>query len=174
MPNRMNLVLALGLAFSVFAAATMGMAQSAGIALSETESNPDAPIEITANQLTVDRETGNAIFAGDVYAVRGVLTLNADELQVIYDEETDEEDGIREIIATGNVIFVNGPDVAEAERAVYMPSNDTVTMTGNVLLTQGRTVISGNLLLINLVTGQGQMTGQVRTTFSSRKSEASE
>ena len=40
MPNRMNLVLALGLAFSVFAAATMGMAQSAGIALSETESNP--------------------------------------------------------------------------------------------------------------------------------------
>ena len=172
MPNYTKLVLALGLI--VFATATVSVAQSAGIALSETESNPDAPIEITANQLTVDRETGNAIFAGDVYAVRGVLTLNADELQVIYDEETDEDDGIREIIATGNVILVNGPDVAEAERAVYVPSDDTVTMTGNVLLTQERTVISGNLLLVNLVTGQGQMTGQVRTTFSSRNSEASE
>lgn len=172
MPNYTKLVLALGLI--VFATANMSVAQSAGIALSETESNPDAPIEITANQLTVDRETGNAIFAGDVYAVRGVLTLNADELQVIYDEETDEDDGIREIIATGNVILVNGPDVAEAERAVYVPSDDTVTMTGNVLLTQERTVISGNLLLVNLVTGQGQMTGQVRTTFSSRNSEASE
>ncbi len=172
MPNYTKLVLALGLI--VFATATMSVAQSAGIALSETESNPDAPIEITANQLTVDRETGNAIFEGDVYAVRGVLTLNADELQVLYDEEKDEDDGIREIIATGNVILVNGPDVAEAERAVYVPSDDTMTMTGNVLLTQERTVISGNLLLVNLVTGQGQMTGQVRTTFSSRNSEASE
>lgn len=174
MPNRTNLVLALGLILSVFATATLGLAQSAGIALSETESNPDAPIEITANQLTVDRETGNAVFTGDVYAVRGVLTLNADELQVIYDEETDDDDGIKEIIATGNVILVNGPDIAEAERAVYVPSADTVTMTGNVLLTQQRTVISGNMLVANLVTGQGQMTGQVRTTFSSRNSEASE
>jgi lipopolysaccharide export system protein LptA len=38
-------------------------------------------------------------------------------------------------------------------------------MTGNVLLTQGQTVISGDELTMDIGTGIGQMHGNISTTF---------
>ena len=152
-------------------------AQGTGVSLEQSQSDPDAPLEVTSDALSVDRETGNAIFTGNVFAKQGSLTLSADKVEVLYDEEDgtipQDDDGVREIIATGSVIFVNGPDVAEGEYAVYNPREDSIVMTGNVLLTQGRTIISGDRLVADLETGQGNMEGRVKTVLRPR-GEASE
>ena len=54
-------------------------------------------------------------------------------------------------------------EAAEAEEAVYDVKAGTVVMTGNVLLTQGDNVMSGNKLNVDLSTGAGTMDGRVRT-----------
>ena len=46
-----------------------------------------------------------------------------------------------------------------------MPARQ-VTMTGDVRLTQGQNVISGQKLVVNLDTGTGTMEGRVRTTLT--------
>jgi lipopolysaccharide export system protein LptA len=164
-----TLILACGLWIGM--GAQDASAQGAAISLGAPQADRDAPLEVTADGLTVDRETGNATFTGNVRAIQGMMTLNADEVQVLYDEEdasSADDDGIREIIATGNVILVNGPDVAESNRAVFRPREDSVVMTGNVLLTQGRTIVSGDRLVVNLATGQGNVEGRVKTVLRPR------
>ncbi|MFT5062140.1 MAG: lipopolysaccharide export system protein LptA [Polaromonas sp.] len=164
-----TLILACGL--WIGAGADTANAQGAAISLGAPQADPDAPLEVTADGLSVDRETGNAVFTGNVRAVQGTMTLNAERVEVLYDEEDaqgTDDDGIREIIATGNVILVNGPDVAESDRAVFRPREDRVVMTGNVLLTQGRTIVSGDRLVVNLATGQGNVEGRVKTVLRPR------
>ncbi len=163
-----TLILACG--FLLGAGVHQAQAQGAAISLGAPQADPDAPLEVTADGLSVDRETGNAIFTGNVRAVQGMMTLNADEVEVLYDEEDTgaDDDGIREIIATGNVVLVNGPDVAESRRAVFRPREDRVVMTGDVLLTQGRTIVSGDRLVVNLATGQGNVEGRVKTVLRPR------
>lgn len=177
MKLRLCLSVFLGLAAALLLAPSPVLAQGAAISLGQPQTDPDAPLEVTADALTVERETGTAIFLGNVRAEQGGMTLNADEVRVFYEEASDttdpEDEGIREIIAIGNVIMVNGPDIAEAERAVYRPRTDQVVMTGNVLLTQGRTIISGERMVVNLVTGQGTVEGRVRTLLR-QGGEASE
>ena len=45
------------------------------------------------------------------------------------------------------------------DAAVYDPSNDTVVITGDVILTQGENVMTGGRLTYNLRTEQAQMAG---------------
>lgn len=146
-------------------------AQTASVSLGEPITDPDAPIEVTSDSLSVDRQTGNAIFLGNVFVVQGEMTLTAERVEVLYAEENDAEDPLREVIATGDVVLVNGPDTAESDVANFYPPTDKVIMTGNVLLTQGRSIISGDRFNWDMTTGQGTMDGRVRTVLQERASE---
>lgn len=151
------------------------LAQGTAIELGTTPVNPDAPVEITADSLSVDRETGFAIFTGNVRVVQEQMTLSADVIEVRYTEadkaQPGEEGGVDQVDAKGNVIFINGEDVAESDNAVLTPRDDRVVMTGNVLLTQGPTVIAGERMVFNLATGAGRMEGRVRTVIRPGGSE---
>jgi lipopolysaccharide export system protein LptA len=67
--------------------------------------------------------------------------------------------------ATGGVTLVNGAETAEAQEAVYTISDGIVVMTGDVLLTQGTSAISGSRLNVDLNAGTGLMEGRVTTVF---------
>ena len=155
-----------------FVLATPALPQGTQVALSGQEQDPDAPVEITSTTLSVDRETGIARFEGDVVVVQGLLRLTSDEVLVSYLEDRDSgETQVEEIIATGNVVVVNGEEAAEGDQAVYDPISRTVEMTGDVLLTQGPSTIAGEVLVIDLTTCQGTMQGRVRTVFQPGASE---
>ena len=160
-----------GVALAFLLAAPMANAQSAAVSLGQPITDPDAPIEVTAESLSVDRESGNAIFVGNVYVVQGEMTLNADKVEVLYSEDADDDEQLREVIATGNVVLVNGEETAASDYGVLYPPRDTVVMTGNVLLTQGRSIISGDTFNWDMVTGQGTMEGRVRSVLQQRASE---
>ena len=147
-------------------------AQGTNVALGAAQPDPDAPVEITSETLNVDRNAGTALFEGDVLVVQGQLRLTSDEVFVSYFENTSTgKTAVEEIIATGNVVLVNGAEAAEGEKAVYSPIKNSVVMTGEVLLTQGPSTIAGDTLVVDLATGEGTMEGRVRTVFQTGNSE---
>ena len=164
---------AFSLSFLLLAAQAGGVvAQGTNVALGGAQPDPDAPVEITSETLNVDRNAGTALFEGDVLVVQGQLRLTSDEVFVSYVEDTETgKTAVEEIIATGNVVMVNGAEAAEGEKAVYSPITNSVVMTGEVLLTQGPSTIAGDTLVVNLATGEGVMEGRVRTVFQSGNSE---
>jgi len=125
------------------------------INLGGIRADSSAPVEVAADSLTVDQDTGTAVFSGNVVIGQGDLRLSAGSVRVIYDE------------ATGDITKLNasGTEAAEAQTAVYDLTSGTIVLTGDVLLTQGASALSANQMTVNVNTGTAQMSGRVRTVF---------
>ena len=121
-----------------------------------------APIEVTADSLSVDQQTGRAIFDGNVVIAQGDLRVTAGRVEVIYGADTSE---IAELSASGGVTFVTATEAAEAQEALYRIEDGLLTLTGDVLLTQGASAISAQSMVINVTTGSATMEGRVRTVL---------
>lgn len=121
-----------------------------------------AAVEITADSLSVDQETGSAVFVGNVIIGQGDLRLSAGQVEVIYLAETGN---VARLIATEDVTFVTATEAAEAENAEYDITTGLLTMSGDVLLTQGPSAISAERMIINVTDGTATMEGRVRTVL---------
>ena len=133
------------------------------VAFGKIANNPDAALEITADQLSVDQENGTAIFDGNVVIGQGVMRLAAGRVLVVYAEGAQK---IERLEATGGVTLVNGDDSAEAERADYSITNNEVIMSGDVLLTQGPNALTSESMTLDLATGTARMNGRVKTILN--------
>ena len=138
------------------------MAQT-NIALDGFSADAPAPVEIASESLPVNRDTGSAVFTGDVVIAQGTLRLSADSVEVIYLEASGD---ISRLLAVGLVIFVTDTDAAQSDRAEYNLTDRRLVMTGNVLLTQGASTIASERMTVNLDTGEAQLDGRVRTTLT--------
>ncbi|WP_299753238.1 LptA/OstA family protein [uncultured Boseongicola sp.] len=142
------------------------VAQGTSIALSTGAYDSGLPVEVSADELSVDQGSGEAIFDGNVLVVQGDLRMSAGKVVIVYATgDSGSTNGIARLVASGGVTFVTATDAAEAETADYSIEGGTVTLTGNVLLTQGQTAISGEKLVIDLAAGSGRMEGRVRTVI---------
>lgn len=140
-------------------AATVSFGQT-NVDLGGISVDSSAPIEVTADSLSVDQDTGTAIFSGNVVIGQSDLRLSAGRVEVIYSEETGD---IARLIASEDVLFATGVDAAEAQNADYDITTGMLTLTGDVLLTQGASAISAERMVMNLDTGTATMEGRVRT-----------
>lgn len=61
--------------------------------------------------------------------------------------------------ASGSVYFVTPEQTMRGDRAVYDLGTDQVTVTGDVILTQGENVVTGGRLVYNVTTGNARMEG---------------
>ncbi|WP_300515313.1 lipopolysaccharide transport periplasmic protein LptA [Aliiroseovarius sp.] len=148
------------LALSAF---TPALAQGAQIAFGGLKHDSSLPIEITAEQLTIDQSDGSAVFTGDVLIGQGEMRLSAAKVRVEYVTGEGSTGEISRLHATGGVTLVNGAEAAEAVDAVYTVTSAQVVMTGSVILTQGQNALSGDRLTVDLTAGTGQMDGRVKT-----------
>jgi lipopolysaccharide export system protein LptA len=124
--------------------------------------DPEAPVEVTSETLTVDQATGAAQFSGDVIVGQGELRLQAPGVEVRYAEETGD---IARLLASGGVTLATPSEAAEAEAADYDLQARTLTLTGQVLLTQGPNAISADRMVVDLDAGTARMEGNVRTVL---------
>ena len=155
-PRTLMLICALGLAPMAAAA------QGATIAFGGLKQDTTLPVEIEADQLTVNQADGTATFTGNVLVGQGEMRLAAATVQVEY---ATDGGAIRRLHASGGVTLANNSEAAEAREAVYTIDTGEVVMTGDVLLTQGQSALSGQKLVIDLKAGTGSMEGRVQTTF---------
>lgn len=156
----MNLLKILTLPLFILLASQALWAQGTQVAFGALQQDTSLPVEVTAENLSVDQATGEAVFTGNVVVGQGEMRLSAKRVLVVYREETD---GIERMEATGDVLLVSGPDAAESEKANYNIDDGTIVMTGNVLLTQGPSAITADRMTVQLDSGTAQMSGSVKT-----------
>lgn len=153
---------ALLLALAFGAPMTAAAQQQAEVAFGGLKQDTALPVEVQADKLTVSQTDGMAIFSGNVLVGQGDMRLAAAEVRVEY---AADGKAIAKLHATGGVTLANKTDAAEAKDAVYTIATGTVVMTGDVLLTQGKSAISGQKLVMDLKAGTGVMEGRVSTVF---------
>jgi lipopolysaccharide export system protein LptA len=159
---------ALILALPLTLAALVAQAQGTNVAFGTFKADPTLPVEVTADTLDVNQADGSAEFLGNVLVGQGEMRLSANRVLVIYNKEAS---GIEKLEATGDVVLVNGPDAAEADKAVYSIDSGVIVMTGNVLLTQGPNALTSDSMQVNLTTGTANMVGRVKTILNPDKGE---
>ena len=157
---------ALLIAFYTFFVPALAAAQGT-IAFGSVKTDPNAPVEVSAENLEVNQTDGTAQFSGDVVIVQGLMRLSANSVRVTYKTGDDQQKtGIQSLRALGQVILVNGDDAAEAEEAEYNIDSGTIIMRGSVLLSQGDAVLTSSQMTVNLNSGTAQMSGRVKTILN--------
>jgi lipopolysaccharide export system protein LptA len=123
------------------------------------------PLDVTSDRLEVDQGSGNAVFTGNVVAVRGDLTVTSARTVIDYSGGKKGSGDVKTVTATGNVKIVrknsDAPDdTATGETAVYNPGTGKLVMTGGtVLLTRGGHTVQGTRLDYDTAAGQAVMQG---------------
>jgi len=134
-----------------------------GLGVSSTD-----PIQFEAESLEVREQESLAIFSGNVVVRQKQTVLKTDRLTVYYEKDPGAAGGadptqggqqVRRLEATGKVLVTSGPQTASGDGAVFDTKENTIVVTGNVVLTQGDNVIRGPKLVIDIDSGQAKMAG---------------
>ena len=115
------------------------------------------PIEVTADQFTVDETNNEAVFDGSVVISREGLDMRAQTVRISYGEggQTD----IRSLIATGNVRIRAAGQDATGDRATFDPRTQILKLTGNVRVSSVQGTVSGPDLTIDLARNTSVFSG---------------
>ncbi|MFV0332813.1 MAG: LptA/OstA family protein [Tropicimonas sp.] len=148
------------------ATAFTAAAQGTQVGFGNPDHDSSLPVEVTADQLDLQRDDGKAKFTGNVIVAQGEMRLYGDVVDVRYGDNAAGATEIEWVHAAGNVTLFNGTEAAEGDDAVYTVDTAIVVMTGDVLVTQGDNTMSGDRLTVNVDTGIGQMEGRVKVLFN--------
>ena len=102
----------------------------------------------------VSRTTTALSMHGRAELTQGDSRIRADNIEAGLNGGT-----LTRVEASGSVYFVTPEQTIRGDRAVYTPNNDTIILTGDVILTQGENVITGARLVYNTRTESAQMQG---------------
>jgi lipopolysaccharide export system protein LptA len=147
-------------------------------ALQGFSQNRDQPVHIEAATLEVRDKDKVATFSGDVRVRQGDTTMRCQSLLVFYEQgalpgskdSNKEKNGdgkavkaatlgpggeqkIKRLEARGGVVVTQKEQTASGELGIFNMETNTVTLTGNVVMTQGKNVLRGERLVVDLTSG---------------------
>lgn len=122
--------------------------QPAAAQLIAAGAGSNEPIDITGD--TAEFQDNNAVWTGNVRVVQGEAILTSDRLEAMITEDGDFET----ITAIGSVRYSNGKEAITGERAVFNDAARTIVMTDNVIVTQGKQVMSAGKITYWVDTGK--------------------
>lgn len=142
-----------------------------GISMGGLKVSADIPVEVTADELQVDQNANTATFRGNVLVIQGDLRLTSQSVLVEYGMPEGEErpNQIYRLTASGGVVMSSPTESAEGEQAVYTIADKQMVMTGDVAVTQGSNIVTGQRMVVNLDDGTAVMEGRVRTIIDTSK-----
>ena len=162
--------------------------------------NRDQPIQIEAASLEMRDKKKEATFAGNVKVIQGDTTMTSKSLVVFYDGGSAPaaapapnakganakaaksapmqaatpgpggSSSIRRLEAKGNVVVTQKDQVVTGETAVFDTKANMITMLGGIVLTQGKNVLRGDRLMVDMATGVSRVesdSGRVQGLFIS-------
>jgi lipopolysaccharide export system protein LptA len=140
-------------------------------ALQGFSKNRGQPVKIQAGALELRDKDKIATFTGDVHVVQGDTDLRCKVLVVFYEEEPGQpsmpaaqpgpggQQQIRRMEAKGGVVVTQKDQTAVGDLGEFEMRANTVTLTGNVVVTQGQDVVRGHKLVVDLTTGVSKFDG---------------
>ncbi|MDT8441265.1 MAG: lipopolysaccharide transport periplasmic protein LptA [Desulfuromonadales bacterium] len=150
--------------FGVFGGSATGFAQDKPAARQE-------PITVSAASMEADQASGTLIFTGQAVAEQGELTLHADRLIVYYAEQSRE---IERVVAEGSVRIIHPLREATGNHAVFLHSEQHITLTGDPVVRQGASFVRGERIDLYLAEQRSVVTGgagRVSARFEEQDSE---
>lgn len=141
--------------------------------------NKDAPVQIEAATLEVHDKSKTATFSGNVQVVQGDTTMRCRSLVVFYGQEvgigeagaeattattvksplggTKGAQNIRRIEARGAVTVLTKDQNVSGDLGIYDLKTKTITLSGNVVVSQGQNVIHGERVIVDTETGNARV-----------------
>jgi lipopolysaccharide export system protein LptA len=141
--------------------------------------NKDAPVQIEAATLEVHDKSKTATFSGNVQVVQGDTTMRCRSLVVFYGQEvgigeaggeattgtaaksqlggTKGAQNIRRIEARGSVTVLTKDQSASGDLGIYDLKTKTITLSGNVVVSQGQNIIHGERVVVDTETGNARV-----------------
>jgi len=146
-------------------ASAQGGAKSVPNALQGFAQNRGQAVRIEATSLEVRDKQKMATFTGNVKVVQGDTTLRCKSLVVFYDAEKTPgamrvaspgpggAQQIRRLEARGGVTVTQKDQTATGDAGIFDMQTNTVTLIGNVVVSQGPNVMRGDRVVADLTTG---------------------
>ncbi|HZP75833.1 MAG TPA: LptA/OstA family protein [Pseudolabrys sp.] len=173
------------LAFSIaiLASPPLAAAQTQGPpnALQGFSQNRDQPVHIEAATLEVRDKDQVATFSGNVHVTQGDTGLRCKSLVVYYEQNAKDQkpapataakggmkqaepgptgqQQIKRLEAKGGVIVTQKEQTATGDSGIFDMRSNTVTLLGNVVMTQGPNVLRGEKLIVDLTSGVSRVEG---------------
>lgn len=110
-------------------------------ASAQLAADSDEPIDITGD--IAEFHENLAIWRGNVRVIQGESILTTDRIEADLSKDGD----LTKIRAIGSVRYSNGNEAITGERALFDNIKRTITITENVILTQGKQVMSAGALI---------------------------
>ena len=108
------------------------------------EFNKKDPIYITADWMEFDQIKNTITYKGRVVTTQGDMTVRSETLTADYNPDMKQ---IKQIVAEGKVNATQGNRVATGEKAVFDDQAKTLTLTGDPIMRQGNSQISGSRVI---------------------------
>ena len=140
------------------------------------KTDPNAPVEVDADRLDVDDRAKQAVFTGDVRAKQGDFVLQSSELKATYTgssalgstakgQASQGTAKLTRLKAHKNVVVTSADgQKATGDWADFDTKGNTVTLGGNVIMTQGKNVVRGTKLVIDMTTGESIIPSEATTS----------
>jgi lipopolysaccharide export system protein LptA len=141
-------------------------------ALQGFSQNHDQPVRIESDSLDVRTKDNVATFTGKVHVVQGDTDLRSQSLVVFYEDNDAKGTGVRtakpgpggnsqikRLEAIGNVVVTQKDQTVTGDKGVFEMRANTVTLSGNVVLSQCQNVMRGERLIVDLTTGASRVEG---------------
>ena len=138
-------------------------------ALQGFSQNRDQPVHIEAATLEVRDKDKVATFSGNVKVTQGDTGMRCKSLLVFYEQDGEDADKgktmqaatpgpggqqkIKRLEARGGVVVTQKEQTATGDLGIFDMKTNTVTLTGNVMMTQGQNVLRGDRLVVDLTSG---------------------
>ena len=114
----------------------------------------DEPYEITSENMFIEREQKTIGFSGNVILKQGSAYLNADQIELFFNNSFNEE-GFYKMLASGNILIKNNDSTSiTGNLATYNVSDEKIIMTENVVLKNKMSMIKGNKLILDINSGK--------------------
>jgi lipopolysaccharide export system protein LptA len=127
--------------------------------------NRDKPVHIEAATLEVRDKQKIATFSGNVHLIQGDTDMRCKTLIIYYEDDSSKpavkaaepgpggQQQIKRLEAKGGVVVTQKDQTATGQSGIFDMKDNTVTLLGNVVMSQGQNVLMGERLTVNLTTG---------------------
>ena len=142
-------------------------------ALQGFSENRNKPVQIEAASLEVREKEKKATFSGNVKVVQGDTTMLCRSLEVFYEQDAPGTGTVKaaqpgpggsqqisKLHASGGVKVTQKDQIATGETAHFDMRANTVTLNGNVTVIQGKNVMKGDRLVVDMTSGVSRVEGK--------------
>ena len=159
-------------AMSVGAAAAPAPAGKPGESSTPLFGASNEPIDITSDNSEQFRTERRAVWYGNVEVVQGTSRMRTPRLTVFYSardpnapklpagDPNADIGHIERVEADGPVYYMTPTQKAKGDHGTYVGADDTITLTGNVVLVQDKNVATGDKVVIEQKTGHSTLTSK--------------